>query len=174
MVKKEILIGIFLSITALGYCVYLHLSKPKIGYVNLVRVYEEFKFKKEKEKNLLQYENENKRVLDSLKLNIEKIKRSYSSGINKSDTLISDYKINMQQYNIKNNDFEAMKDELVQKYDSEIWKHLNQYIEDYSKKNSYDFMFGANGNGTVMYANPGYDITEDVTRYVNERYDGKK
>lgn len=172
--KKETILLVLLALLPLCYCIYLHATKPKFGYVDLVKVYQEFEFKKEKEKDLLKFDSNNKRVLDSLRLNLESIKRSYDAGIGKADTLVSDYKMNLKYYNSKSNEFDILKDELVAKYDGEIWKQLNQYVNDFSEEHSYDFMFGANGNGAVMYARPGYDVTEDIIKYVNERYHGKK
>lgn len=171
--KKYILL-LVLCLLAIGHSVYLHFSKPKMGYVNLVKVYQDFELKKEKEKDILQFDNVNKRILDSLKIGLETIKRNYDSGIGNADTLITSYKMGLKYYKDKSDEFDLMKSNLITKYDDEIWKQLNQFITDYSVDRSFDFMFGANGNGTVMYANPVYDVTDDVIKYVNERYSGKE
>lgn len=170
--KRDVAILLLLIIALFGYSIYLTFQTPKIGYIDLVKVYNEFDLKKEKEKDLKQIETGQNKVLDSLKLNLELIKRNYiSTGGN--DTLKNDYIMYLKNYETKSNEFEIIKDKLVQDFDDAIWKQLNQYIKDYSKEKGYDLMLGANGSGAVMYANPAYEISDDVIKYTNEKYNGK-
>jgi outer membrane protein len=54
-----------------------------------------------------------------------------------------------------------------------IWDRINNYVKEYGEKNGYDYIFGANGDGTVMYADGSEDITNDITTYINLRYAGE-
>ncbi|HEY0651759.1 MAG TPA: OmpH family outer membrane protein [Chryseosolibacter sp.] len=56
------------------------------------------------------------------------------------------------------------------RYTADIWKELNKLISEYGKQNGYDFIFGATGDGSLMYANEVKDLTEEVINYVNERH----
>ncbi|WP_282042187.1 OmpH family outer membrane protein [Winogradskyella flava] len=56
--------------------------------------------------------------------------------------------------------------------DSVIVK-VNDFVEDYGKKNGYTFIFGKNRAGSVMYGAEAKDITEAVTEAINADY-GKK
>jgi outer membrane protein len=45
-------------------------------------------------------------------------------------------------------------------------------MQDYGKKHGYDFIYGAQGSGNLMYANGQKNITDEVLKYINERYQG--
>ena len=50
---------------------------------------------------------------------------------------------------------------------------VNEFVEDYGKNNGYTFIFGKNRAGSVMYGAEAKDITDAVTKAINEDY-GKK
>lgn len=53
--------------------------------------------------------------------------------------------------------------------DSVIIK-VNDFVEDYGKNNGYTFIFGKNRAGSVLYGSEAKDITEVVTKAINEDY----
>ncbi len=53
--------------------------------------------------------------------------------------------------------------------DSVISK-VNDFVEDYGKSNGYTFILGKNQAGSVMYGEEAKDITEVVTKAINESY----
>jgi len=57
--------------------------------------------------------------------------------------------------------------------DSVIVK-VNDFVEDYGEKNGYTFIFGKNRAGSVLYGSEGKDITELVTKAINEAYNNKE
>jgi outer membrane protein len=59
-------------------------------------------------------------------------------------------------------------------FTDQIWKQLNQYVKDYGKDHGYKFIFGYDGQGAVMYGEEGANVTEQVKKYVNDRYKGGK
>ena len=62
--------------------------------------------------------------------------------------------------------------ELTEKYTVDLWQQINGYVDDYGKEKGYDFIFGATGNGSLMYASEAYDITNEIIDYINLRYEG--
>ena len=50
---------------------------------------------------------------------------------------------------------------------------INQYMIEYNKEKGYDFIITKLGEN-LLYANPAYDITHEVTKGLNERYNAKK
>ena len=61
--------------------------------------------------------------------------------------------------------------ELSSRYTADIWKRINHYVSDYGKTEGYDFIFGATGDGGLMYANDVNDITDEVILYLNKKYE---
>ncbi len=53
-----------------------------------------------------------------------------------------------------------------------VWSRLNQYIKEYGESKQYKVVLGTQGNGNVMYAQKGIDITAEVLIYSNEKYEG--
>ena len=52
--------------------------------------------------------------------------------------------------------------------------NLNDVILDYGKENECDYILGADGSGSLMYAKDSDDITKDVLVYINNKYKGVK
>lgn len=65
-------------------------------------------------------------------------------------------------------------EQLTQKYTADIWKFINDSAADYGKENNYEFIFGALGNGTLMYASDKNDVTDEFIKYLNAEYTGAK
>lgn len=47
---------------------------------------------------------------------------------------------------------------------------VNDFVEKYGKNNGYTFIFGKNRAGSVLYGTESKDITEAVTKAINEAY----
>lgn len=129
----------------------------KNGFVVNQRVFNEFIGKKELEKKLSVLEKKDKRSIDSLRDLI---------------THTSNFDL-IKVYQNQIDSIELTHRELIDQYTSDIWKRLNEYINEYGKANSFSYIFGASGNGSLMYAEETNDITEAVIVYVNKRYAGE-
>lgn len=59
--------------------------------------------------------------------------------------------------------------------DSVVTK-VEKFLKDYGKEKGYDYIFGTGASASVLYAKDQYDITKDVVKAMNEKYekDGKK
>jgi outer membrane protein len=53
----------------------------------------------------------------------------------------------------------------------QVWKRLNPALDEYGKKNGLHLIIGANGMGTVLYNEEAFDLTNDVIKYVNKKYE---
>lgn len=64
-------------------------------------------------------------------------------------------------------DIEFEKNKLIQ-------KTVAEYIERVNKEKNYAYIFGYNGTGNVLYASPGFDITNEIVEGLNEEYSSRK
>ena len=165
-----ILFGILLLINT-GMFFYFNGGRQNIYYVDLQKLYAEFELKKELETSLTNYVHQNTQELDSLAMTINQLK--YRIDENKTERDIMLFEQLGQLYVTKETNFKQERSNLSQQYDDQIWKQLNQYIKDYAAEHHCDFMMGGNGDGSVMYAKPSKDVTEDMIAFVNEKYNGK-
>jgi outer membrane protein len=80
----------------------------------------------------------------------------------------------LQNYYLQQKElFDGYSQELTMKYDEQILEQLSQYIKDYGFNNDYDYVFGATGDGNILYGAEPADITEEVIEYINASYQGK-
>ena len=56
-------------------------------------------------------------------------------------------------------------------YSSIYYYHIRKYLLNIHE--NYSFIYGANSDGTIMYAKDVFDITEKITAFVNARYKGE-
>ena len=117
------------------------------------KVFAAFKGKEELENKLKAEQARNKANLDSL-ADLINSGQTNLQGIYKQTAELAEFR----------------EQELLEKYTFDIWKFINDQATKYGKDQGYDFIFGAVGNGSLMYANESCDVTEEFIRYVNEEY----
>ena len=145
----------FLLVALLGaYVIYDWLNSRK-GFVINQTVFEKFEGKKELELRLSQVKLVNQKKLDSLLVLVKKEKNNKGLADMYDDLLRSS---------------QLQEEDLSARYTSDIWRHINDGIAVFGKDEGYDFIFGASGNGGIMYANEANDITEQVVEFINTRY----
>lgn len=153
---KQNIVVILISVLLSGlFCfAIISLQVPKKqGFIENFKLFNNFKGKKELEAKLLNIKSANKLRLDSLK-----------TLINSKETELY-YR---QQVLV----IEQQEESINAEYNAQVWNQLNSYIKDYGKENGYDFIYGATGNGSMMYAREDMDITEELIKYANETYEG--
>jgi Skp family chaperone for outer membrane proteins len=152
---------ILLNIVMIGYIVFLEVKQHYTPYQNVYvinqDVFDQFKGKKEIENKLTAIKARNKSELDSL--------------YNITATAYNDKVRSLYEEKAKKYAYEESV--LAEQYTQAIWKQINQYINDYGKANKYDFIYGASGNGNLMYAGEHKNVTQEVINYINSRYEGQ-
>jgi len=141
--------------TVIGYY-FISNRNVQTAFIINQRVFSEFLGKKDLEEKLNQLRMVNNRSIDSLSVLMQQTRepgliQTYRDGIDQ-------IKMNEQQ--------------LSETYTADIWKQINQSVNEYGKQKGYDFILGAVGNGSLMYGNESKDITADVILFVNKKYLG--
>jgi len=179
MKKRLTLFILILALTGLTTAVVLlHHSRPKLAYVELSKIYNDFEMKKELEKEMTSVQDMRKRTLDSLELGLNMLGRTMQnfevSGNRKGvEERMPEFEMRRQEFLQKREAFSEDNEAMSQQYAERIWKQINQYVKDFGKENGYTYIFGADGTGALMYGEEAADITAEVAKYVNERYKGK-
>ncbi len=133
----------------------------KTFYVDNVELFNEFKMSKEmNELHSNKIKKQAKKVDSLYQLFQMSIKEK------KEDKLLQ---YNLQQENTK---LEEFQDYFTNSVSEQVWDRLNGYIIDYGKQNDCDIIFGASGNGNIMYSKEDFNITKDIISYANSKYDG--
>lgn len=159
-------------IIALGLCAFMcgavYLNIPKTAFVDNQKLFDAFQGRKELENRLEKDSNQKKAMIDSLGLQIESMKEIARGDENARQRL----QVMLQQYQQMNQEHQGYYQYKSQEYTEAIWKQISQYTREYGEENSYDYVFGIAGSGSLMFGKPQYDITEDVIEHINLKYAG--
>lgn len=177
MNMKKNIIGIctlLVATAALTMSVINYTVRPKSAYVDLGTVYNEFVLKQDLETKLTDVTTLRQAQLDSLKLELTTLGRNYQVETDEAlkKELENQYLTKRQEYLMKENSYAEETERLTAEYDEQIWKQINQYVRDYGAKHGYNYIYGAEGSGSLMYGSDSENITEDIVGYVNESFKG--
>lgn len=148
-------------VSLIGWQAYTHATRDRLAYVNVQQVFEDFTLKRELVGKLEQITTARQANLDSLKLRIQTMDEKDKS----LQPLIMEYRRREQQY-------EELNTTLTEDYDRQIITQMNTYMKEFSEQQGYTIVLGANGSGSLIYAQPDLDITKEMTEYINRRYSG--
>jgi outer membrane protein len=127
----------------------------KTGFFYNQEVFSRFEGKAYLEKKLDGLRMANKKILDSLTLLVQ-------SG--RSDLT--------DRFDERAQAFSIQEKQLSDQYTAEIWKFINDSVKEYGSANGYDYIFGATGDGSLMYAKEGKDLSGEIIEFANARYQG--
>lgn len=173
MKKRQIILFAIQSalIIVLGCFVFFRSeSKQQTAYIEIAKVYDSFKMKKELGVKYDAVEMHRKKIIDSLELELKLLGNAY--GEKQSEDIKKSYLKKKQDYLITKKQFEEDNAAVTQQYTGQIFEQLNTYITEYGKEHGYRYIFGADGNGALMYASDSENITTEITAYVNSKYKG--
>lgn len=138
------------------------------AFIDLAKVYNGYKYKTDLEEEYHGIQDNRKKTLDSLMLNLKFL----SDQVDKKPSPIQ-----MELYQRKRIEFreiqerfESDNERMVNTYRDKIFKRINEALKTYGQEAGYDYIFGAEGSGVLMYTNKSKNISEAVIQYLNEHY----
>lgn len=159
------------AIAALIVSLYLLLGKKKIAYVDTIYIFENSKMKADLYKKLENDQKIRKTILDSLENEIKTIVSH--KPFSEIDPVYLKVKTLEETYYQKQQKFTQELKSIADDVNRKIWNHINESIVQYSKDNKYDYLFGANGQGSIMYAGEPENISETMIEFINNKYEDK-
>ena len=167
---KEIAICFLISV-AVAFSILLVLGdSKKEGYIDMIKLNDQFELKIDLQNDLDQELKKGHQIIDNLKLEIQRV-------YNDSLTLGNDRFITIKQLQTdieaKTYEYAQKEQELTEKYNAQILTQLNEYLKQFGEENNIDILFGASGQGTLLYGKEKYDLTEQCIAFVNGKYKGE-
>jgi outer membrane protein len=175
---KTILITVLTSalISILTLFIYRLNFTSRTAYIDIRKVFDNFQMKAELEGKYRQTQKERTKILDSLSINLKVMsKHLQEQEVQKrspSQDEIYQFEYMRERYLKLREQFEEDNTSLTQKYDSQILTQLTQYVTEYGRLKGYDYIFGADGNGSLMYSKESLDISAEVILFINNKYKG--
>ena len=138
-------------------------SESEIVYVDNIEIFNGFNMTADLDKM-------NKKKLSNQKMKIDSLYRVYEvfrqedekSKLKELESELRSADTNLRRMS------ESMSNELREK----VWQRINSYIEDFGRIKKHKIILGTQGNGTIMYAIEGKDITTEFLEYANAKYEG--
>lgn len=172
--NKRIYIIAFITITfiAIGLFIFYKYPKEKTAYVDINKIFSEFILKKELEVQLIKVKESRKMIIDSLEFGLKLLSKQIQSENQVNKDRVALFEVKREEYIQKKEQFEEDTDAVAKQYDKQIISQMNQYVKDYGNKNGFTYIFGADGSGFLMFSAEQKNITEEVKKYINDRYKG--
>jgi len=143
----------------------LNITKPqtKILYVDNTKVFENFSMTKELQRNGQTEFNNRKASLDSLYARLESDK---TSGTQKQAL--------MQQFIKEKEELNQFNDFYSSEQSSKIWARIKSYSAEFSNENKCSIIIGSDNKSNILFADQSIDVTNDLIKYINKKYEGLK
>ncbi len=165
-----------LALVASVYAVFQQmLNSPKLAYVDTTRVLEEYQgmrdAKQMYEKSLEQWQSRTDTLRSEFESQIKEFEQQKASLKKEAKARalasLEQKKQEVQKYR------EYASKEAIEKeaqMTNQILQQMNAFIQDYGKKQGYLMILGANGQGSLLYAEESIDITDEVIKLINQGY----
>lgn len=128
-----------------------------VGYVNSVKLFEEFEMKTEYDRLLERDLRAEAMLVDSIQTMMD-----HATDSMELYRLRKDYYVAEQLFNDK---FEK----LSRNYTTSVTERLDGYIEKYAKQKGYQLILTGT-NGGVVYVDDATDITDDLIKFANSEF----
>lgn len=170
---KSIWIALAVHSVLLGglmiYLTFSGLDQPKMAYINTGEVFQEFALTKDLQARLEQVKNQRSAVLDTLRLDLQMRAANIDQ---QNEEAVANFRKRQESYLMQERQFTEDNDRLTAEYNEQVAKQINQYVEEYGKARGYQYIYGADGSGSLMYAGEGENATKEVIAFINKRFEG--
>jgi outer membrane protein len=150
------------------------LLRDKQAYVDSGKLFSEFKMSKELRRQLETVRKSREGMLDSLYRAMNAYSDYLQQSKNSRKEEMDRLAMMQEEFRYKQQTFGEEQSKLLADYDGKIWSQINEYVKEFGRQNNYKVILGANGQGSLMYADEQTDITASLLEYINKRYDGKE
>lgn len=150
-------------------------NEQKTAYVDTTKLIQEYTEMKNVEMEFTTKSDRVKIELDSLAQSFQVEVQEYQNNMNSLSTeerqsmeqeLMRKQQTIQQQQQMRGNQLRQESDVVI---DSIVTK-VKDYVKDYGKENGYTYIFGSNESASIMYAEDGLDITEEILEKLNASY----
>lgn len=168
--KKITYIGFSLLILTNLFFIVLYFfggNDNKTAYFEFNQVYNECALKKELETDLEKVVSTRKSHLDSLQLELSLLSGKIESK-NASSTELQQFEDLKNRFLTLQENYEQENVRLKENYTTQIRKEINDKARLFSEKKGYTYLFGAMGDGTIMYASEKNNVTKEFQAFIDK------
>ena len=172
--KNKIFNGVIVvAILVLAYFQFIKNEKTAYIEVNvLLSEYQEMKdAKAEFEKKAANWQSNTDSLIKHWENDIRLYEKERASMTIKERQLKEEILKNRQNQLIQYREAMALKaQEEEQKLTQAVLLTVNEFVKEYGERKGYEYILGANGSGNILYAKEANNVTEEVIKLLNKRY----
>ena len=146
---------------------------PKTAYVDYRLLFDGFELKQELEKQLVKETSWQQKMLDSLRFELQATKNTLEAQSAPAEEEVMAFRKRQAFYYEKQSAYERSVSELTGSYDEQILTQMMQYINSFGEEKGYEYIFGLDDSGNLLYGREARDITQEIITYINHKYQGK-
>ena len=172
--RYKLILAVVIILTALItlFAVKFFNKTEKVVYVDLQKVYKDFKMKTEAEKDAESLLQSRQILLDSLLSVLESKKADVDKS--KDKDLKDKFEKEKESYLQKKQYFDNSSQQIIEHYNGKLWEEIQRLSIDFAKVESYDVILGKGATQSFVYGNEKLDCTGKFIDYINQHYDKNK
>jgi outer membrane protein len=162
-------------VVAMLSCCFFTMHKEKSAFVNSSKVLAQFMGMKETQEAYQKKIADKQAKLDTMQAQIDKEEEVYQEKQKelpaKERQLIEEQLYKSKEHFIKQKQ-EWEKEVTIEgnELTQGMLNQINTYIESYAKEHGYLLVHGSSSSGSILYADPSVDITEEIIKGLNAQY----
>jgi outer membrane protein len=162
------------AIAWIAFFQFKYASHSRIRYVNNEKLMSEYKGVQNVQKEIEIDAKNIKGKIDSLYINFEAEIKNFEK--NRPNLSAKEVELSQQLLNNKEEQINNRRSSLEQQLQKiqgaklePVLAALDNIVKEYSKSNKFDIVLGVSANGSMLYAEDAYNITDDLIKYANSK-----
>ena len=157
-------------------------GKLPIAYINIDSLLLHYQFAKEANESLIKKQEESRLTINSKARSLQTEMGDFQHKL-ENNAFLSRERAEQEQARLqkKQQDLQVLDGELSkqlvqvqQKMSEQLRDTINSFMKEYNKDHKYQLIISNTSSDNILYADKSYDITAEVTKLLNERFEAKK
>jgi outer membrane protein len=157
-------------------------GKLPIAYVNIDSLLLNYQFAKDANESLIKKQEDSRLTVNTRARQLQVEMGEFQRKL-ENNAFLSRERAEQEQLRLQNKQKELQEMDgklsqqlmqVQQKMSEQLRDTINAFMKEYNKDSKYEMIISNTSSDNILYASKGYDITEEVTKMLNERCVAKK
>lgn len=152
-------------------------GKLPIAYINVDSLLLNYQFSKDANESLIKKQEDSRLTINTRARQLQTEMAEFQRKLENNAFLSRDraeqeqMRLQRKQQELQQLDGQLSKQllQVQQKMSEELRDTINKFLKEYNKDHRYEMIISNTSNDNVLYAEKAYDITQEVTKLLNER-----
>lgn len=157
-------------------------GKLPVAYINVDSLLIHYQFAKEANESLIRKQEDSRLKINTLARQLQGEMGDFQRKLENNAFLSRDRaqqeqtRLQKKQQELQEMDGNLSKQlvQVQQKMSEQLRDTINKFLKEYNRDGKYAIIFSNTSNDNILYADPQYDITAEITKLLNERFAAKK